>query len=393
MATDLGSIPELFALPPDRVWLNASHQGPLPVVAADAVARMVKWKLEPHHLASSAPFTEVPARLRQVLSALLAEPIERIVLANSSSYGIHLVANGLRLQRGDEVIVAANDFPSDILPWLRLRGEGVIVKQIQPDAAVLTASEIRAELNSRTRVVCLPWVHSFSGHVIDLDEIGELCRSAGVRFVVNGSQGVGGIPLRPADHPIDALTGVGFKWLCGPYGTGYCWLGDEMLDELMPTKLYWLSALTVDDLLAPELDLESVVAPTTAARHDIFGTANFFNFAAFTESVQLVGSTGVAQIHEHNLGLARQLEDGIDPAQFDVMDRGHVGLRSSLVIMRPRLVDVATAFSRLADAGVDVAQRRGSLRFSPHFYNTSDDVELALAALASAGDCRGHLPD
>jgi len=114
-----------FGLPRDRVWLNASHQGPLPLRSAEAVAEMVKWKLEPHHLKPSAAFSDLIDRLRTNLATLIQAEEEEIVLANSASYGLHLVANGLHLGAGDEVIVAANDFPSDILPWLRLEQYGV----------------------------------------------------------------------------------------------------------------------------------------------------------------------------------------------------------------------------------------------------------------------------
>ncbi len=128
----------------------------------------------------------------------------------------------------------------------------------------------------------------------------------GVRLVVNGAQGVGGIPLRVHDHPIDALAGVGFKWLCGPYGTGYCWLRPDLLDRVAVSKLYWLGAMTADDLARPALELHSgALTPRPG--------------------------------------------------------RGGVG-------------------APLAP-GIDVDHRRGLIRFTPHFYNTPDDIDRAPAKL------------
>lgn len=344
---------------------------------------MVRWKQQPHHLKTSEPFSEVPARLREVLAGLIGAPPAEVVLANSSSYGLHLIANGLRLQPGDEVVVAANDFPSDILPWLRLVPDGVVVKQIQPEDRVITADELARVLTSNTRVVCLAWVHSFSGHVVDLDAVGELCRSVDALFVVNGAQGVGGIPIQVSDHPIDALTSVGFKYLCGPYGTGFCWLGERAAELLTPSKLYWLSALTADDLAAPDLDLASLEVPDTAARHDVFGTANFFNFAALTESANLVSTIGVDRIHRHNLSLARRLVERLDESRYTVQSRGCDDRRSAIVFVEPASGPVDAVAQHLANEGVDVAQRAGLLRFAPHFYNTSADIDRAVAALAS----------
>jgi cysteine desulfurase/selenocysteine lyase len=140
-------------------------------------------------------------------------------------------------------------------------------------------------VTDRTRVVCLPWVHSFSGHVLDLDAIGQICRSSDALFVVNGSQGVGALPISVRHRPIDVLISVGFKWLCGPYGTGFAWLGPRALERIRPTKLYWLSALTTEDLEEPHLDLRTV-SPEPPGCFDIFGTANFFNFAGLLEAIE-----------------------------------------------------------------------------------------------------------
>lgn len=373
-----------FDLPIDRVWLNASHQGPLPGRAAAAVMEMVRWKQEPHHLMKPGVFTEVPNRLRSVLAGLLSVSPDELVLANSSSYGLHLVANGLDLQPGDEVIVARNDFPSDVLPWTRLRHHGVVTKQLQPRCQVLTPAEIAPEITPRTRVVCLSWVHSLSGRMVDLDGIGQLCRDNKVLFVVNGSQGVGGIPISPGDHPIDVLTSVGFKYLCGPYGTGFCWLSPQVMDRISTTKLYWLSSLTADDLAAEEIDLDSIKAPDGARRHDVFGTANFFNFAAFAESAGLVARTGVERIYAHNLSLSARLVVGIDRRRYEVQDRGDPEHRSAVLFLRPLGRSLENAAHELGDARVDVARRRGMIRVAPHFYNRPDEIDRAIAAFNGA---------
>jgi hypothetical protein len=88
---------------------------------------------------------------------------------------------------------------------------------------------------------------------------GRSCLPRARRLVhVNGSQAVGARPIDVRATAIDALVSAGFKWLCGPYGTGLCWLRPELFDALRPTKLYWLSALTADDLAADAPDLQTI---------------------------------------------------------------------------------------------------------------------------------------
>jgi cysteine desulfurase/selenocysteine lyase len=141
------------------VWLNTAHQGRLPKRAALALSEAIEWKLHPEALNSPERFIEIPHRLRRLLARIVGAREDDVVLANSASYGLHLIANGLDLRRGDEIIVAANDFPSDILPWLRLQESGVKVRMLDPHDEVLTADEVQAACTRRTRAVCLTWVH------------------------------------------------------------------------------------------------------------------------------------------------------------------------------------------------------------------------------------------
>jgi cysteine desulfurase / selenocysteine lyase len=367
-----------FELDESSIWLNTAHQGRLPRRAALALAEAVRWKQHPQLLSTPQPFSEVPSRLRRALAQVLGAREDDVVLANSASYGLHLVANGLELGQGDEVVVPANDFPSDILPWLSLRDRGVRVRMVQPRAEVLTPDEVAAALTPRTRVVCLTWVHSFSGQVVDLAGVGRACRSRGVWLVVNGSQGVGAIPVEVGSLPLDALVSVGFKWLCGPYGTGVCWLRPELFEALRPTKLYWLSALTADDLAAPALDLEAIT-PRRTGRLDVFGTASFFNHVPFTAALDLLLELGLDEVAAYVDRLVVRLVAGIDRTRFRLVSSQDV--RSPLVVVEPLREASGELFERLAAAGVHVAHRRGRIRISPHLYNTVDEIDRVLELL------------
>ena len=278
-------------------------------------------------------------------------------------------------------MIAANDFPSDILPWVhRRRRSGITIRSIEPAGEVPSADEVASVVTDRTRVVCLSWVHSFSGQLLDLEAVGQICRGADALFVLNGSQGVGAIPIAMSDLPLDALISVGFKWLCGPYGTGFACLGPRALEQIRPTKLYWLNTLSTEDLEGTDLDVDHVTADPPGC-FDIFGTANFFNFAGLLASVDLIRRVGVEHIHEHNLALASQLTEQLNRDGYEVMSRGPSDRLSSILFVRPTTEPLQTVASRLADARIDVAVRAGMLRLSPHFYNTPRDVGRAVEAL------------
>ncbi len=385
----LRDIRDRFALPSGQTWFNCAHQGPLPRAAADEAGEAVRWKLDPRELTTER-FSGLPRRVKAAAAALIGAGPEEIVLGNGASYGLHLLAAGLPLERGDQVLLMKGDFPSNHLPWL-LRGDhGVDVRILEPAATVLTADEIEAAITPRTRVVSLSWVHSFSGMVLDVPRIGALCRERGVRLVVNASQGLGARRLRIGEWPVDALVSVGWKWLCGPYATGFCWLRDETLAALRYPQAYWLSAQTADDLAADDLagaggpSLEAIRA-AGARRYDIFGTANFFNFKPWAAALEMFAALDPAAVEAHDMALTRRFADGLDPARYARLGEGRPGEgsppASSIVLIRPREVACEVMLERLRRAGLSVAHRRGMLRFSFHLYNESEEVDRALEVL------------
>jgi cysteine desulfurase/selenocysteine lyase len=365
-----------------RAWLNTAHQGALPVTAATEAYEAVAWKMTPSAL-TQARFDEVPARLREALGNLVGVPADDIVLANSASYGLHLVANAYPWREGDEVVVMAGDFPSDILPWLLLeQRHGVKVVRLRPRASVVSADELEAAISPRTQMFCTTWVHSFSGYAVDLDQLGAICRSRGVTFMVNASQALGSRPIDLRGSPVDALTCVGFKWLCGPYGTGFCWIRPELRDRLKPQKAYWLAMQTAEDLANEVVDVE-LRDGLGARAFDVFGTANFFNFKPWAAAVEHLLEIGLARIAAHNDSLVSHFIESLDSQFYELLSPSkHGAQRSTLVLFthRDRMRNSEIRAS-LAQAGVDVAFRGGALRISPHLYNGRDDIDRAVAVL------------
>ena len=174
-----------------RIWMNCAHQGPFPKVAVSAVLQAIQEKTWPHLISNDA-FDEVPSQLRSVLGTLIDRPADEIILGNSASYGLHLLANGIHWQAGDEILLVRGDFPANVLPWLMLRDVGVVVRFVSPGKpGQLQPEDLEQHISAATRLVCVSWVDSYTGWQLDLREIGNTCRRRGVLLVVNVSQGLG----------------------------------------------------------------------------------------------------------------------------------------------------------------------------------------------------------
>ena len=363
-----------------KAWLNCAHQGALPRVAAEEAREAITWKVRPFELTAER-FAEVPARLRRALGRLIGAPADEIILGNSASYGLHLLANSLPLREGDEVLLVHGDFPSVLLPWLVLERRGVRVRYVHPARHLPEPEELAAALTPRTRVFCTTWVHSFSGVACDLEALGAVCRENGTWLVVNASQALG---VRPFDMswPVDAVLGVGFKWLCGPYGTGFLRVRPDLLRSLNATQAYWLAQMTAADLGKEDAEVRLPPGPPTARMFDVFGTANFFNFKPLAAAVEYLLGVGIERVAAYDQQLVQRLHDGLDATTIDLLSPRELSRRSTLVFLSHK--DRArnqVLHARLRERGIEVAYRRGALRLAPHLYNTPDDIDRALAVL------------
>lgn len=368
-----------FAIVPGQAWLNAASEGPIPKMAAAALQEAVGWKLSPDRL-TIPKFQQVPLELKKSIAALVHAPADEIILGNSATYGVHLLANGLPLKSGDEIVLMRNDFPSDILPWLHLKKKGVVVHQVKGAGEALTVAEVRAALDPHTKVVCLPYVHTFSGRQLDIVAIGRLCREYGILFIVNMSQAIGAFEVDISSLPIDAVVCAGYKWLLGPYGTGFCWIKSNVRRRLDYPQAYWIALM--DEQTLSSTDELALKEEDSARRYDVFATANFFNYVPWQASVGYLSGIGMDKVHAHNQGLVDMIVDGLDKKRFECVSPAAKGERTNIVVFSHKdKARNAEVFSYLKEHGVHGALWKGYLRFAPHIYNTKGDIERSVSAL------------
>ena len=266
--------------------------------------------------ATRRPRREVPRRLKDALGRLVGVPADQVILGNSTSYGLHLLVQGVPWREGDEVLLVDGDFPATIVPWLPLAERGVRVRLLQPEGGMLDAGQLEAELTPATQLFCCSWVFSFTGQTVDLAALGEVCRRAGVTFVVNGSQGVGAIPLELAGLPVDALVSCGSGGSAAPMGPASAGC----------TPTCGLAHLPAGLLAGPPgpgrpRPGHRLPAPRRgrAAAWDVFGTANFLTFEPWTASVEYLLALGVERVAAWDQHLVERFLGGLDPGRYGLV--------------------------------------------------------------------------
>ncbi|RME94293.1 MAG: aminotransferase class V-fold PLP-dependent enzyme [Verrucomicrobia bacterium] len=367
-----------FPVAAERVFLAHAAVAPLP----DRVRRRMQNHLDAacrddqEAVLGEGFFRETRALAARLLGV---EPAE-VALLGPTSTGLSLVAEGLPFNAGDNVLVCREDYPSNVYPWLGLRRRGVEVRYLRSSRpGCVTAEEVLAQVDERTRLVSLASCHFVTGWRPDIDAIGRELHARGVWFCVDGIQTLGAFPT-PLAH-VDFLAADAHKWLLGPGGAGVFYVRREVQEDLRPVLLGWHNVRCPDFVALDQLDLRS-----DARRYEP-GTANVVGLVGLRAALELLLEVGLDAIAVELLRKRRRLIAGLHERGMELLlpdaPETHA---SAIVSFRPRNETPESLHQRLTAAGFVVSLRTmpGAgrwIRLSPHFYNTDEELDRLLAFL------------
>ncbi|MEM9321182.1 MAG: aminotransferase class V-fold PLP-dependent enzyme, partial [Pseudomonadota bacterium] len=269
--------------------------------------------------------------------------------------------------------------PSTIYPWMRVAEHtGAELRWAKADGALtIQPDQLDALIDDRTSVVCLSQVEWGTGQLFDLKRHAEAAHAHGAICVVDATQSAGQVPIDVVSCGVDAVATSTYKWLCGPFGTGMMYVSPE-LQALSPGIVGWRSHRDMWDFQADRL-----VYPDSAKRYE-FGTMAYGTAFGATVATNYLLDLTIERIAEHNRALASRLAEGLRALGAELLGPSDPAQRSATVAARFPGKDVADFARTLKQADVIASLRRDFIRFSPHLYNSSDDIEQALRAIKAA---------
>jgi cysteine desulfurase / selenocysteine lyase len=363
----------------DATYLNLAAQSPMPKVAHRAVQTAIEWKKNPHHIPDCAYF-EVPDRIRASIAQLIGGHPEEIALTTGASTGMSAVAYGLTWKPGDEILTAKGEFPLQYATWKPMESrEGVVLKIIAPRDRFLTADDFLAAMTPRTRLVSVSLVRFENAVLLDAARIAAACHAQGALLLLDVSQACGGMPLNVNEIGADFMVCAGYKWLLGPYGTGFFWAKKEHIDNMRPGPFYWAAAEGAKNFHSLAFENPK---PRGARRWDMAETSNYFNFAALDASLRFVLQFRPETVQAHNRKLIDLLfehlpKDRCVPVSpLDAAQRGPYGCFTARSPER-----TAALYHQLVKEKVITSLREGNIRVSPHLYNSERDIDRLIAAI------------
>jgi selenocysteine lyase/cysteine desulfurase len=372
-----------FTLPSRVTYLNCAYLSPLLKSVEKVGIRALRTKRNPVDIRPQDFFTNGEKLRAEYAKLIHVEDPKRIVIVPSVSYGMANVAANLNISRGQHVLVAADQFPSNYYPWQRVCADsGAEVKGISPPETLTNRGKgwnerILESINKDTKAVALGNVHWTDGTKFDLEAIRKRTNDVGALLIVDGSQSVGALPLDVGKIKPDALICAGYKWLMGPYSLGLAYYG-EYFDTGKPIEENWLNRLNSEDFTAL-VTYQKEYQPG-ALRYEVGEHSNFNLVPMLIKAVEQLNRWGIASIQEYCQAITQQAVAKLQEKGFWIEDEQYRG--SHLIGMRlPSGMDMEKVKALFDKNKIYVSFRGNAIRVAPNVYNDENDLKKIVKIL------------
>ena len=313
---------------------------------------------------------------RDVAAQLINADVTEIAFMKNTTQGILIAANGIDWRAGDNVVTTAVEFPANVYPWWSLKERyGVQTRMVPERVGRIHIEDVAAAIDERTRVVTISHVEFASGFRNDIQVLGEICRERDIWFVVDAIQSLGAIEVDVKSCNVDILAADGHKWLLAPEGAAIFYCADEKQERLINTNVGWASVVNPRDFLNYDLTQKS-----DATRFEE-GSYNSVGLYGLKAAIELLLDIGISTIEAHILELTEHLMAGLKAKGYRVVTPRADSERAGIVIFESNQHTPTEIYEMLHAENIITAERGSGVRVSPHFYNTTSEIERLLEVL------------
>jgi selenocysteine lyase/cysteine desulfurase len=293
---------------------------------------------------------------RARLAPLLGVAEDEIRFVASTTEGLNLVAGATRWRHGDQIVTAADEFPSVMAACESAERDGAVVRKIVVPSEAERETALVNVITDATRLVAVSHVHWATGCRLDLARLAAACHAHGARLLVDGVQGLGATPVNAG--AADFYCASVFKWLLSGFGLAILVIRNEAREHLEPRVRGYNNP-------APSTDLQ-------------YSHTNYPGLSALSATLDYLESrVGWDRVFQRVAALAERTHSALGSAGLAVVtpDAARAGIVSFVAD------DAARVRDALARENIFVEARSGLVRVSPHFYNTPEDIDAFVDGL------------
>ncbi len=369
------TVREQFVMPPDLGVLNAANLCPASRPVLEALKRESDSVDRDPSAQNRARLSGEKENTRKALAEFLRVTPEEIVITRNTSEANNMVSSGVDLKAGDEVIVFADNHPSNLTAWnekaKRFGFTVVTVPQKNPHPGMEYYIDAYTKaITPRTKVLTFTHLSSTVGDLFPAKELCALARDRGILSLVDGAQTFGLLDVSLADISPDFYTGSAHKWPCGARECGVLYINTRAHKQIWPS-IYSAYPGAVG----------------ISKTFESFGQRDEATMIALREALQFQTKVGRAAIEQRSRSLAQQLIAGLSKLpDVKVWTSPNPALNGAVVsflpgsLNPPKLGQALYEKEKIGLAGRGLGDR-GGLRASPHFYNSPEEIDRLVSAV------------
>ncbi len=365
-----------FPLEDKLIYLNAANVCP---ASRPVMDRHVEYLRDFHanpSFQNRDKYVEMRESLRAKAARLLRTTPDEIAVTRNTSEGSNIIVKGVDLKAGDEVIITDHNHPSNGDSWkVRARRDGFVVKSLPTPVPARSAEEllsgIERAITPRTRVITVTHVTSTTGVLYPAREIAALARRRGIWMHLDGAQTFGCLDVDLKSIGCDSYSTSAHKWLMGPLEAGLLFVRAERIAELWPSIVTagWTETLK------------------GARKFEVFGQRDDPRVVALEASLDFIELIGMANVEARTRALATRAKTALRAIpNVEMKTSMEPQLCGGVVKFKLRNMPTKQAYDtlwerhRIAIASTPTGDSEG-LRFSPHIYNSTEQIDRAVAAV------------
>lgn len=367
----------LFELDEQITYLNGAYMSPQLKSVASIGHTCLQKKNKPYLITETDFFKEKETLKKRFAQLIAVDDFESVSIIPSVSYGIANAVHNIPFEKGDEVVVLEEQFPSNYYAWKQLEYEkGVLVKtisapDIQEGRAATWNTRILEAINPKTKCLALPHCHWTDGTLFNLKSIRERSNDVGAYLVVDGTQSVGALPFIVPEIQPDVLVCGGYKWLLGPYSLGVAYFG-ERFHQGQPIENNWMNHVGSENF-SNLVNYNHVLKPK-ASRYDVGESSNFILTPMLSEAMKQLNVWGPENIQNYCKNLSKPAIETLKNAgcfiEEDALRCNHL-----FGVYLPIEIDITDLKRKLLTEKIYVSYRGEAIRVSPNVYNTEHDMQ------------------
>jgi len=372
---------ELFKLPETVTYLNGAYMSPLLRSVEKIGHEAVSAKCLPYEITAEDFFIGTEKLKRTFASFIDAPDYQNTAIIPSVSYGIATVANNVKLQVGDEIILANAQFPSNVYAWQKIAEKyKAKIKVVDPPNTFQNRGKIWNQsildaITNKTALVAISPAHWADGTLFDLKAIRAKTKICNALLIIDGAQSLGALPFSIKEIEPDAVITVGYKWLLGPYGLGMAYYADTF-NEGEPLENNWINRHNSEDFT--QLVNYNPNYQPKAGRYNMGECSNFNLVPMLTKSIEQLAEWQPKNIQTYCDAITKNAIDELRKLGCFVEDDMHRA-KHLFGVYLPATIDLDKLKAEFNKQNIYVSFRGNAIRVSPNVYNSESDFEKFVA--------------